>query len=53
MWKLLDPAMKAYKEKRPVVWTGEGPALGKAISCAEIMKRKFSNVHQFNHICYR
>ncbi|XP_014241498.1 ribonuclease P protein subunit p25-like protein [Cimex lectularius] len=51
---LLDVALKAYEnESRDVLWTASGPAVGKAVTCAEIVKRKFKGVHQFNHICYR
>uniref|UniRef100_A0A0A9WJ94 Alba-like protein C9orf23 n=1 Tax=Lygus hesperus TaxID=30085 RepID=A0A0A9WJ94_LYGHE len=53
MRKVLEPALKAFNENKSVLWTGEGPSLGKAISCAEVMKRKFDSIHQFNHICYR
>ncbi|KAL1138118.1 hypothetical protein AAG570_009810 [Ranatra chinensis] len=52
MRNLLDYAMKEFGEKKALVWSGYGPSVGKAISCAEIVKRQYRNVHQFNKICY-
>lgn len=51
MRNLLNFAMKAMDEGKPIVWTGSGPALGKAISCAEILKRKYK-AHQISKVCY-
>jgi len=34
------------------LWTGIGPAIGKTISCAEIIKSKCQNLHQLSKICY-
>lgn len=52
MRNLLDYALKEFQTANSIVWTGSGTAIGKAISCAEIMKRKFT-VHQINKICFR
>ncbi|KAK6617817.1 hypothetical protein RUM43_014045 [Polyplax serrata] len=51
MRNLLEYATNAMKSGKAVVWTGIGPSLGKAISCAEILKRKY-NAHQISKICY-
>lgn len=52
MRNLLDYALKEFETTNSIVWTGSGTAIGKAISCAEIMKRKFT-LHQINKICFR
>ncbi|EEB13796.1 Ribonuclease P protein subunit p25, putative [Pediculus humanus corporis] len=51
MRNLLEYAINVMKDGKSVVWTGVGPSLGKAISCAEILKRKY-NAHQISKICY-
>lgn len=53
MRNLLGYAMKAFKDERAVVWSGSGPAMGKAISCVEIMKRRHRQTYQITKICYR
>ncbi|XP_069683708.1 ribonuclease P protein subunit p25-like protein isoform X2 [Periplaneta americana] len=53
MRNMLGYAMKAFKEERAIVWSGSGAAMGKTISCVEIMKRRFKQVHQLTKICYR
>ncbi|PSN56831.1 Ribonuclease P protein subunit p25-like protein, partial [Blattella germanica] len=53
MRNLLGYAIKAFKEERAIVWSGSGAAIGKAISCAEIMKRHFRQAHQITKICPR
>ncbi|KAF5285455.1 hypothetical protein FQR65_LT02295 [Abscondita terminalis] len=54
MRDLLSLALSQFEEKNAVVWTGFGPSVGKAISCAEIMKREYDNkLHQITKICYR
>ncbi|CAH1404256.1 unnamed protein product [Nezara viridula] len=53
MRNLLELALKEYDSGKDVLWTGSGAAIGKVISCAEILKRKFKDVHQFNKIQYR
>lgn len=51
MRKLLEIAIRSMGEGKQVVWTGVGISMGKAISCAEILKRKF-RAHQITKICY-
>lgn len=53
MRNLLGYAMKAFKEEKAVVWSGSGAAIGKAISCVEIMKRRYKQTYQLTKICYR
>ncbi|GJQ71435.1 hypothetical protein Trydic_g11160 [Trypoxylus dichotomus] len=51
---LLSLAMEQFPEKQYVVWTGFGQSVGKAITCAEIMKREYKQpLHQITRICYR
>lgn len=46
--------MNEFPEIKHVVWTGFGTSVGKAITCAEIMKRELGNsLHQITKICYR
>lgn len=52
MTNLIEYAIKSMEENRCQVWTGMGPAIGKAISCVEIMKRKIPNLHQITKISY-
>uniref|UniRef100_A0A8D8XGG4 Ribonuclease P protein subunit p25-like protein n=1 Tax=Cacopsylla melanoneura TaxID=428564 RepID=A0A8D8XGG4_9HEMI len=53
MRNLLEFALKDFKDKDQILWSGSGPAINKTISCAEIMKHKFSSVHQISTVCYR
>ncbi|KAF2886297.1 hypothetical protein ILUMI_19877, partial [Ignelater luminosus] len=50
---LLSHAIGEFPEVGSVVWTGFGPSVGKAITCAEIMKREFKDLHQITRICCR
>lgn len=51
---LLSHALSEYKEAKVVVWTGFGQSVGKAITCAEIMKRECGDtLHQITKLCYR
>ncbi|KAL1463197.1 hypothetical protein WDU94_014973 [Cyamophila willieti] len=50
---LLEFALKDFKDKDLILWSGSGPGINKTISCAEITKHKFPNVHQISTICYR
>lgn len=51
---LVSHALSEYKEAKVVVWTGFGQSVGKAITCAEIMKREAGNtLHQITKLCYR
>ncbi|KAG8429846.1 hypothetical protein GDO86_019050 [Hymenochirus boettgeri] len=38
---------------RQIVFSGSGKALGKTISCVEIMKNRLKDLHQVTKICYR
>lgn len=54
MKNVLTHALNEFPEVSGVVWTGYGPAVGKTVSCAEIMKRELNNsLHQITKICYR
>ncbi|XP_049958307.1 ribonuclease P protein subunit p25-like protein isoform X1 [Schistocerca serialis cubense] len=53
MRNLLNYALKAFKDERSIVWSGSGGGMGKAISCAEIVKRRNKDLHQITKICYR
>nr|CAG4635213.1 EOG090X0KMN [Alona affinis] len=52
MTNLIEFALNSLKEKKVQLWTGIGPAIGKAISCAEIVKRRSKNLHQITAISY-
>lgn len=49
---LLGYSMKKMKEPgiKQISWNGSGNAITKTISCAEIMKRKFKDLHQITKI---
>ncbi|KAL7287996.1 hypothetical protein TKK_0018048 [Trichogramma kaykai] len=50
--KVLEYAIKNFSNfNDTIVWEAEGQAIGKAITCAEIFKRKIPNMHQLNHLC--
>ncbi|XP_052095495.1 ribonuclease P protein subunit p25-like protein [Mytilus californianus] len=52
---LMGFAMKKMKEPtiKQMTWNGSGNAMNKAISCAEIMKRKIKGLHQISKVYYR
>ncbi|XP_017771796.1 PREDICTED: ribonuclease P protein subunit p25-like protein [Nicrophorus vespilloides] len=51
---LLTHALGELPNAKHVVWTGFGQSVGKAITCAEIMKRECGNsLYQVNSISYR
>ncbi|XP_018562237.1 ribonuclease P protein subunit p25-like protein isoform X2 [Anoplophora glabripennis] len=51
---LLSYALKEFTTVNSLVWTGSGTSVGKAITCAEIMKRECNNsLHQITKLCYR
>lgn len=51
---LVSHALAEYKGAKVVVWTGFGQAVGKTITCAEIMKRESGNtLYQITRLCYR
>ncbi|XP_046678642.1 ribonuclease P protein subunit p25-like protein [Homalodisca vitripennis] len=52
MRNVLEHALKEIETQKTVLWSGSGPAVGKVISCAEIMKRHHK-LHQINKICFR
>uniref|UniRef100_A0A1B6LT18 DNA/RNA-binding protein Alba-like domain-containing protein n=2 Tax=Graphocephala atropunctata TaxID=36148 RepID=A0A1B6LT18_9HEMI len=52
MRNVLDHALEEMKIRNTVMWSGSGPAVGKVISCVEIMKRHHK-LHQVNKICFR
>lgn len=52
MTNLIDFAVKSLKENKLQLWSGIGPAVGKTISCAEIVKRRCKNLHQITKIAY-
>lgn len=52
MTNLIEFALNSFKENKTQLWTGVGPAVGKAISCAEIVKRRSKSLHQITKISY-
>uniref|UniRef100_A0A2R5LHC9 Putative ribonuclease p protein n=1 Tax=Ornithodoros turicata TaxID=34597 RepID=A0A2R5LHC9_9ACAR len=52
---ILGFAITAFKDatKKQMVFSGSGHGINKMITCVEIMKRKFKNLHQLNKICYQ
>jgi len=52
MTNLIEFALKSMEDSKTQIWSGIGPAVGKTISCAEIMKRKIPNLHQISKISY-
>ncbi|KAL1494914.1 hypothetical protein ABEB36_010425 [Hypothenemus hampei] len=51
---LLDYALQQFPVSKTIVWTGVGPSVGKAVTCAEIMKREYKQqLYQITKICYR
>ncbi|XP_019873377.1 ribonuclease P protein subunit p25-like protein [Aethina tumida] len=51
---VLAHALNEFPEKQSVVWTGFGTSVGKAITCAELMKRECGNkLYQITKLCYR
>ncbi|XP_063531186.1 ribonuclease P protein subunit p25-like protein [Cydia strobilella] len=55
MANLLSHASGILEDKAvtAVVWTGTGVGIPKAISCAEILKRRFSIEHQVTKLAYK
>jgi len=54
MKNILGYAIKNFQvpEAKCIVFSGSGQAIIRTISCAEIMKKKFKNLHQINKIEY-
>ncbi|CAG9759745.1 unnamed protein product [Ceutorhynchus assimilis] len=51
---LLKYALNKFPDSKSVIWTGVGTSVGKAITCAEIMKKEYKNsLHQITKICYQ
>lgn len=46
MRNVLEFAMKEFPNNDGILWTAAGEGVGKAISCAEIFKRKNPGLHQ-------
>lgn len=54
MRNLLEVALPKFEVTRNIVWSASGPAISKAISCVEVLKRKSSTKpHQVTKIGYR
>ncbi|XP_012534957.1 ribonuclease P protein subunit p25-like protein isoform X2 [Monomorium pharaonis] len=49
---ILSYALKEFSNHDSIVWTGIGHGIGKAISCAEIFKRKHEDLHQVTKLRY-
>ncbi|KYN36981.1 Alba-like protein C9orf23 like protein [Trachymyrmex septentrionalis] len=49
---VLGYAMKEFPSYNSIVWTGTGSGIAKTISCAEIFKRKYENLHQVTKLRY-
>nr|CAG4647580.1 EOG090X0KMN [Megafenestra aurita] len=52
MSNLIEFGLESILRSKWILWTGIGPAICKTISCAEIMKRKISNVNQNTKVAY-
>ncbi|XP_067144136.1 ribonuclease P protein subunit p25-like protein [Centruroides vittatus] len=52
---ILRFALKAFKDEtnQQILFTGVGHAINKTITCAEITKRKFKDIHQITKINYK
>ncbi|KYM92978.1 Alba-like protein C9orf23 like protein [Atta colombica] len=49
---VLGYAMKEFPSYNSIIWTGTGSGVAKTISCAEIFKRKYENLHQVTKLRY-
>ncbi|CAK9812530.1 Ribonuclease P protein subunit p25-like protein [Anthophora quadrimaculata] len=49
---VLGHALKEFSNYNSVVWTAAGQGIGKAISCAELFKRKQEGLHQITKLRY-
>jgi hypothetical protein len=52
MTNLIEFAITSMDATKTQMWSGIGPAIGKTISCVEIVKRKIPNLHQISKISY-
>ncbi|XP_042871254.1 ribonuclease P protein subunit p25-like protein [Penaeus japonicus] len=50
---IISAALDKLKTETQLLFIGSGPAVGKAVSCAEITKKRVKNLHQINHLCYK
>ncbi|XP_078695964.1 ribonuclease P protein subunit p25-like protein [Branchiostoma floridae x Branchiostoma belcheri] len=52
---LMGFAVRKFKDEtvRQIVWSGSDKAISKTVTCAEILKRKFKNIHQITKIRYK
>ncbi|XP_076755802.1 ribonuclease P protein subunit Rpp25 [Xylocopa sonorina] len=49
---VLGYALKEFSNYETVVWTAAGHGIGKAISCAELFKKKHEGLHQITKLRY-
>ncbi|KYQ55777.1 Alba-like protein C9orf23 [Trachymyrmex zeteki] len=49
---VLGYALKEFPSYNSIVWTGTGSGIAKTISCAEIFKRKYKDLHQLTKLRY-
>ncbi|CAL7947700.1 unnamed protein product [Xylocopa violacea] len=49
---VLGYALKEFSNYENVVWTAAGQGIGKAISCAELFKKKHEGLHQITKLRY-
>lgn len=45
-------ALKEFPNHNSIVWTGIGQGIAKAISCAELFKRRHGGLHQITKLCH-
>lgn len=50
---LLEVAWKKFDELPYLLWSASGPGVTRAITCAEMTKRKYGKLKQETKICYR
>lgn len=49
---VLGYALKEFANYNCIVWTATGHGIGKAISCAELFKKKQEGLHQITRLRY-
>nr|CAG4646733.1 EOG090X0KMN [Macrothrix elegans] len=50
---LLKTSMEVLEHQQCQLWTGEGPAISKTISCIEILKRKYPHLKQLTRVSFK
>lgn len=50
MRNVLEFALKEFPNNDGILWTAAGEGVGKAISCAEIFKRKIPSLYQITKL---